>query len=241
MNLSGVKHISADTRARYGLEADCREITLPLSNEILHLHAGNLARQVRAHVESSNAKICIWEYKEDSGATEFHEVAVNPTRSVKVDDWQLHVDRGFMRDAEQLRGEALPAETGGVLLGIVDQHDKTITLVKACAAPPNSTGTEMEFERAGYDPNDFMKDCSDRTAGIVTYVGEWHSHPPGVLPVPSDADSHQHAVVNEALLQEGRPALMMIVSDDLVGFYLEEGGIVTSIDDEDFLPFKKAS
>src|SRR5690606_34492760 len=46
----------------------CRDVTLPLSNEMLHIHAGNLARQLRKAIAHDNARICIWEYQDESGS-----------------------------------------------------------------------------------------------------------------------------------------------------------------------------
>lgn len=224
----GEKHLGGHSG---GLKASggCRETTLELSSEVLHLHAGNLARQLRKHIESDDAKICIWEYQEENGSTVIHEVEVYQSTSITVGDWEVIFDDSIVRSAKKQRVGALPAETGGILLGIVDQKDQTITLVKSCEPPSNSEGSQMEFRRAAYETEEFMQNCLDRTADVITYVGEWHSHPEGVSPLPSVSDINQHAFVHDSLIKEGRPALMMIVSENQLGLYIGETGSVITI------------
>lgn len=211
---------------KYSIGAGCREVTVALSNEVIHIHGGNLARQLRAKIASPEANICIWEYHDVNGATVCHDVVVNQTHSSTVGSWEVIWDDGFLNEAKVLRSSSLPSETGGVLLGIVDQCDATITLVKACPSPPGSEEDAANYTRAGYETDAFMKDCLDRTAGIVSYVGEWHSHPDGVAPLPSKCDEEQYAFIHAALSHEGQPALMMIVSEDSIGFYIDGGGTV---------------
>lgn len=228
----GERHLGGHL-GKFWVGGGCREVTLSLSNEILHLHAGNLARQIRNHFASADAKICIWEYQEDEGSVLSHDTPVYSSRTVPIGDWEVVLDECLLRDAENLRANALPAETGGVLLGIVDQKDRTITLVKVCESPANSDGSEVEFTRAGYESSDFIQNCLERTAGIVTYVGEWHSHPKGVPPLPSESDFNQYAFVHDSLAQEGQPAVMMIVSENVLGLYLCGMGAVISTNQDE--------
>ena len=46
----------------------CRDVTLSMSNELIHLHAAILARQVRKASESQDAKVCVWNCDDNSGA-----------------------------------------------------------------------------------------------------------------------------------------------------------------------------
>lgn len=214
---------------KYSIGGGCREVTVALSNEILHLHSGNLARQLRIKAASSEAKICIWEYQGETGSTICHDIPVHKPYSVKVGDWEIVYDEGFLIEAENLRAAALPSETGGVLLGIVDQVDLTITLVRGVPSPSGSEENAFDYTRAGYNSDEFMKDCWNRTAEIVTYVGEWHSHPVKVPPLPSESDFNQHAFVNASLSQEGQVAVMMIISDDSIGFYINDTGTILKL------------
>lgn len=207
--------------------AGCRELTVTISDELIHLHAATLSRQIRQSLGDNAAKICVWEYQEN-GAITCHNVPVLPSNSVAVGPWKVIWDGDFIESIKGYRTEFLPSETGGILFGIVDQKDFTITLVKAHSAPENSESTPASFERAAYTSTAILDDCKEKTAGIVTYVGEWHSHPDGCSAAPSKSDVGQLIFLSASLQAEGSPALMVIVSDTSIGFYVEQyGGILT--------------
>ncbi len=84
-----------------------------------------------------------------------------------------------------MRKQRLPNETGGILLGYLDQKTKSINLVDALPAPVDSTESSSEFLRGTNGLQCVLDECQSRTANIVGYVGEWHSHPPGISTNPS--------------------------------------------------------
>lgn len=221
----GADHLSGHN-GRYWVGAGCREVTLAISNELVHLHAATLSRQIRKSTYQPTARICIWEYHDETGGMTPRELAVFPTLSTHINDWEIIWDDGFIEEAKNYRSEALPNETGGILFGIIDQKDATITLVKAYSAPESSESTPSSFRRAAYESTDLLDECHKRTAGVVTYVGEWHSHPPSCGALPSQDDVGQLNFLTGSLQVEGMPALMMIIADSSVGFYLEKKGVL---------------
>ncbi|CAA0121066.1 Uncharacterised protein [Halioglobus japonicus] len=200
--------------------AGCRQVTLALSNELIRLYAAILSRQVRKAAANDSAKIAVWNHQDESGGVSPFEIQVHPSHRVEIGGWEVHWDDGFLRDPIAYRDSALPNETGGILFGIIDQKDRTITLVQACSAPSNSEATPVSFSRAAYESTDLLDECHRRTAGVGTYVGEWHSHPKGCSALPSQDDIGQLVYLSESLQIEGMPALMMIVAENAVGFYL---------------------
>ncbi|WP_018624895.1 Mov34/MPN/PAD-1 family protein [Kangiella aquimarina] len=219
----GESHLSGHL-GKLWLGAGCREATVTISDELIHLHAAILSRQIRKNFSKGTAKICVWDYQEDSGGITPHDIVVFPAKSKVISGWKVCWDDGFIMEANRFRDESLPNETGGVLLGIVDQKDKTITLVKACNAPEESISTPTSFERGEYKSKQLLTNCLERTGGIVTYVGEWHSHPKGCLPQQSQADIHQLDFVTTALKEDGLPALMLIISDTSFAYYIDGDG-----------------
>lgn len=225
----GANHLTGHI-GRQWVGAGCREVTVPMSDELVHLHAATLSRQIRKRYCQPEAIIRIWDYQDDSGAISSHEIRVFPAQSVCLNDWEIKWDDGFLEDAKKFRSEELPNETGGILFGIVDQKDETITLVKACCAPENSESTPSSFRRGAYDSTDILGECRERTAGVVRYVGEWHSHPQSCGALPSQDDVRQHDFLKCSLQIEGMPALMMIVAESSVGFYLDNQRVVLELD-----------
>ena len=221
----GDRHLSGHL-GKLWVGAGCREVTIALSNELIHLHAAILSRQIRKSSALPTARICIWDCQDDVGGVDSHDVKVFSTQSTTISGWEVSWDNGFLGEAKKHREEALPNETGGLLFGIIDQKDKTITLVKACRAPDNSVSTPTSFERGAYKSTKILDDCHERTGGIVTYVGEWHSHPIGCAALPSQDDVGQLHFLTSALQIDGIPALMLIISDSSFGLYIEGEGMI---------------
>ena len=65
-----------------------------------------------------------------------------------------------------------------------------------------------------------LKKVHGLTAGIVDYVGDWHSHPNGCSVQPSTDDRVLFATLISRMQVEGLPAVMLIVSDKDLGIYV---------------------
>lgn len=215
---------------RYWVGAGCREMTLSMSDELVHLHAAILARQLRKSILKDEAQIAVYDYQEDTGGVVPCHIPVFTTKSTQIAGWEVTWDNGFIESASKYRDEFMPNETGGILFGIIDQKDKTISLVKACSAPDGSDSTPSSFERGAYSSTDILDEINERTAGIVTYVGEWHSHPPSYGALPSQDDVGQLKFITSELQTEGSPALMMIIAESQVGFYLKPEGVILNLE-----------
>jgi hypothetical protein len=59
-----------------------------------------------------------------------------------------------------------------------------------------------------------VSEASRRTAGIVNYIGEWHSHPPGHSASPSKDDLIQLVHLALGMADDGLPGVQLIVGED---------------------------
>ncbi|HCF0599186.1 TPA: Mov34/MPN/PAD-1 family protein, partial [Pseudomonas aeruginosa] len=65
-----------------------------------------------------------------------------------------------------------------------------------------------------------LKEVHRRTANVVDYVGEWHSHPQGCSANASTDDQKLLASLSNLMSGEGLPALMLIMADKEVSLHL---------------------
>lgn len=86
-----------------------------------------------------------------------------------------------------------PWEVGGWLLGFADGDELVVTH----ATPPGAPGSPLHVRISGRGHRPHFDRLWDETGGVVTYLGDWHSHPGGPA-APSDRD---------------RRAVQMIASD----------------------------
>ena len=69
-----------------------------------------------------------------------------------------------------------------------------------------------------------LKSVEQRTAQNLTYVGEWHTHPPGYTSRPSHDDRTLLRWIEDVLVFLDVPPLMMIAGRDGLRLLLGESG-----------------
>ena len=189
----------------------CRDVSVIMSNEAIQLHATTLARQVRLLRDQLAARIRVWSADCETGAVEAHEVFVHDTLRTQCGEWEIIWDTGIKRKLCERRNTHLPNETGGIILGYIDQKLKLIYIVDVLKAPPDSKADQTGFTRGFEDLEAVLKEVARRTANIVSYIGEWHSHPAFTSPYPSTVDRTLIEELARTLALDGQPALMVIV------------------------------
>lgn len=193
--------------------AGCRDVSVVLSNEAVLLHAAMLARQVRLRRDQTESCMRVWNSDPGTGAIVAQEIPVYETVRMTRAAWQVIWDIGIQEKLRATRKARLPNETGGVVLGYIDQKLKTIYVVDVLPAPPDSDADPTGFTRGVDGLEASLQEVARRTANIVGYIGEWHSHPPSVSAKPSQTDRCLIKKLSEILAQDGLPALMLIVGE----------------------------
>lgn len=194
--------------------AGCRDLSAVISHELITLHGATLARHIRLAFESEQPSVKVWRCDAESGGLSTEIVVLHQVLSERLHGLRIVWNEGIRQRVRQLRAEQLPNETGGVLLGYFDLPNASVYLVDVLPAPADSQGDPSGFTRGIDGLSAAVKQVSERTGGIVDYVGEWHSHPPGSGARPSTADMYQMASLASALHRDGLPALMLIVGED---------------------------
>jgi integrative and conjugative element protein (TIGR02256 family) len=217
----GVDHLSSKLRPiRTG--ASCRDASIALPYSRVTAHASVLAEQIMRWSKDATARACVWEREEESGAVTARNIPIFAERTIQCGDFFASIDTGLEARLQSLRTQSLPNETGGVLLGYFDLNVNAIVIVDATSAPTDSVGTPSSFKRGTKELSDLISDASKKTAGIVGYVGEWHSHPAGVDARPSALDLNQLAELSRHMHDDGLPVLQLIVAEEQIEITLGE-------------------
>ena len=193
--------------------ASCRDISYVLPYARIQGHASTLAEQLPVAVQDEAARIRVWQRDPATGSVALHNVPVQAERSIPFGRFQLFMDDEVELSLRELRRKTLPNETGGVLLGYFDLNIQAVVIVTALPAPPDSKGSPGGFERGTEGLRERIAEVARRTAGIVGYIGEWHSHPRGHSAQPSSDDLTQLGHLAEQMANEGLPAIQLIVGE----------------------------
>jgi integrative and conjugative element protein (TIGR02256 family) len=208
----GAKHLHGNL-GTYWSGASCRDISVAIPYSRIAVHASTLAEQVQLRAQSEAALIRVWDRDPETGSVSVHDVKPVAEHFLGFGELTVFYDEGLVAQVKQLRLAALPNETGGVLLGYHDFNVGAIVLVDALPAPSDSCASPGSFERGTEGLTKAVQAASTRTAGIVGYVGEWHSHPPAHSATPSRDDLIQLTELSLGMHGDGLPALQLIVGE----------------------------
>ncbi|MDY0953712.1 ThiF family adenylyltransferase [Stenotrophomonas rhizophila] len=198
-------------RGAFWSGASCRDISMVLPYSSVMIHACQFAESIPVHIANPQAAALIWQ-RDLSGQTEAIEIPLSDRRIHQAaNGLSIYMDEGLHEHLHALRGNSLPNETGGILLGYHDFTQNLLVVVDALPAPADSKGTPASFERGVAGMPEAVAEAQNRTAGIVGYVGEWHSHPDGCPPEPSRADLVQLVELAMGMHEEGLPVIQVIV------------------------------
>jgi integrative and conjugative element protein (TIGR02256 family) len=214
----GHDHLSGQI-SNFWSGAGCRDISVVMPYSRIMGHSCTLAEQIQAITMQEDAIIRIWQREPANGSVAVYNIPTMPERCIPFDDLDLFIDAGAEKDLRDMRKKGLPNETGGVLLGYYDFNIKAVLIVAALSAPIGSKSTPVSFERGIDGLAEAVKEASKRTAGVVGYIGEWHSHPPGCSTSPSDDDLRQLSYLTEKMAEDGLPAFSLIVGERDIQIY----------------------
>jgi integrative and conjugative element protein (TIGR02256 family) len=209
-------HLGSATQFRYS--GACRALSNRIPASSVAVLAGILSAATAVASTNNNALVHIWRIGDDGGIGRI-DVPAAVKRSF-VGDWTIALPATLIDDLRIRRGDALPAETGGSLVGIIDYAAKYVGVVHALSTPPDSIGTRAGFVRGTRGLQRLIEAAQARSGGQVRYIGEWHSHPPGASAAPSQTDIEQIQQLSLILKLDGLPALSLIVSESGVGMLL---------------------
>ena len=114
----------------------------------------------------------------------------------------------------KFRNDKLPNETGGILIGAIDNFYRKIYVTNTILAPEDSIEKPTLFIRGIKGVREKLVLIQKTTNNNLNYLGEWHSHPKNCGLGMSGDDKVQFAeLMNEAKLN-GQPAMMSIFGDD---------------------------
>jgi integrative and conjugative element protein (TIGR02256 family) len=229
--LEEVKSTRDDRVGSGGLEdiqigLSCSSATMRLADEVVSFHAAAATRRLRPYLakdgpsrhEGAVYRSFLGENGDSRAATQIFA----PTVVLGADaGWQIRIAAGAAQKMSELMRRHSPSETGGILVGRLAATRKTVCVTRLVPAPPDSRGTPWVFTRGTEKLPEALDLIHRRTGGLLTYVGEWHTHPMGGSDL-SDTDKHAVISLRSILDHVGLPTLVTIVTPDEIRPHLFE-------------------
>ena len=196
----------------------CRATTNKIPSSSAQLLSGLIARAISLTVEKPDAALKIWQLADDGSVS-----CSNPqidTEKCELGGWCVVFPASLREELIAERKSMLPNETGGALLGMVDQEKKRIDVIHGLQQPDDSKGTQLGFTRGTRRLRKVVGEMIERSGNQIRYIGEWHSHPEGSRAFPSGTDLNQIGELTLILDQDEVPALSLIVAEGEISFIL---------------------
>jgi integrative and conjugative element protein (TIGR02256 family) len=201
----------------------CRSTSNRLSSSDAALLSAAATNSIKVALSDPAASIVIGTLAPDGSLHNSRFEVAAKSIKIEIDGWIIRLAGNVEARLRSSRGKALPNETGGVLLGIVDHKRKRIEIALTLAPSTDSTFSPAEFTRGIQNLRESIDRVSDRVMHQLTYVGEWHSHPKGASATPSTIDHVQLNELANDLISEGRPGVMVIVGEHETRIFSQEG------------------
>jgi len=203
-------HLSISGRPiRYG--QSCRDLTSRIPQDIVTLHAALSGGAFKKALSQPTAFGGIWTIESNSQQIAFISIPISPLVKIGDQDWRIRTDQAFITKLSNLRKDKLPNETGGIILGTHDMKRRIVYLIDTIPSPPDSEEWPTVYIRGCKGLAAEVHRIETQTAGNVTYIGEWHSHPDGSSVRPSQDDLKAFNWLRSHMSSVGLPPLMMII------------------------------
>lgn len=194
----------------------CHSMTMIMHNADAALLAAGIGKKLLQYYANAPAASGEWWFgrHDDSGlGTRWQSQTLSTTEVLARADrdqnnWEVRILSPVM---DKMRAEASRwgrLEAGGTLYGIVNALARCITVTRAEEPPDDSVREESRFIHGTRGLRQRVRYIEQRSKGLISMLGTWHSHPMGGGPSRMDRDT----AAQFAELRIAGPFLMLIQS-----------------------------
>jgi len=188
---------SSQEMRREEIGLGCGSHTMVIPDARISLFAGGIAERARQILEVENGtpqqgELWIGMLDENGLGISWKLLKMDQTTFLRVkvgNLWEVRI----LAEAVNLIAEEAKAwgeiETGGVLIGGISLSNRCFIISRVLEAPRDSTRSQISFVLGVEGLKKKVQEIYDKSAGTLTYVGTWHSHPKGGEASSIDKDS----------------------------------------------------
>lgn len=213
------QHLAIDNKyARYG--RSCGDFSSTIPHDFVSLHSAIASRMLRSIAKKPEAFVGIWKIDSQNMSVTSHQIEAdlpvipNISNIYRAEDWIIYTYPKLLTRIYALREAKLPCETGGILIGSYDFQRKIIYAVDTVPSPADSVEKLSSYIRGSSGLKDKIVAIGKKTAGMLEYIGEWHSHPDDYNPSPSECDRRLFEHMRSEMQINCLPTLMLIAGSE---------------------------
>ncbi|MEM8971406.1 MAG: ThiF family adenylyltransferase [Pseudomonadota bacterium] len=200
----------------------CRSPSVRISQTFMGMFAAIAGEFIAADQLQEGGTINIWSSEGQIDKVTKQSWSGEAFKECTIGSWSVAIRDEVLSDIKSQRASAGELETGGILVGCWDLSENKLYIVGHFDAPPDSVHEPTGFIRGSVGVFHSIEHVENVTATNLTYIGEWHTHPPGDSSSPSSDDAKLLRWIEKAVSWNGVPAVMMIAAEDGVRVIIED-------------------
>jgi integrative and conjugative element protein (TIGR02256 family) len=215
MKQPALHDIYNDGPEKYQYSGSCRDSSVVLANDVFLMYSSIISGFIKEYTNSTEPIIRLWKKASPFSQLDMIQMPVFSVQSSNIKDWEIRVNTDVITQMHFQRDHRLPNETGGVLLGKIDNDEQVIYVSAILISPPDSIEWPTSYIRGIEGLPTKIEHLMHVTNNELSYIGEWHSHPAGRGSKPSGDDIKALDWLANEMNNIGYPGLMAIIGDEI--------------------------
>lgn len=205
----------------------CHSKSMRLGDDIISTHAGIAASIIKSALakDLNNTIYLSYVNIEYDGQVFTEKYSVPYFFSCKCsnnDEWQIRIPGSLLKKIQREAKIAGKKEVGGYLMGNIDVKHKTVyVLYQFKPDDSKQRSSKLKLGTKGWR-EEYLK-VKERSAGMLDYIGDWHSHPSGSLEMSTTDILTNYAIKTEEIPSDY--GLCIITNSSTTVAYLLAPGI----------------
>ena len=202
----------------------CSSYTLKLSDDVISLHSAIFSTKIRRLISNDNATgELLLNYfdpnQEENNYTKSFLIHPFIIKQSACGNWTIKLYKPLYDLIMRELFKYCPKETGGILIGHINIQKRVIYAIDSFT-PEDSMRNPYAFSRGVHDVPLNLKKYTEKSGGLINYVGEWHTHPKMGLS-KSKKDQETFDLIFNSLNKIGLPTHIAIFNETDFISYVE--------------------
>jgi len=175
-----------NTHATYeSIGQGCGSFTTVSSDATISISSAGMANLVQNKIDngfSDNGEFLLGIMDDNSlgmswKSTTIHPLSVRHIKGIQSEDWEIRIFQNVLDEIKIESEKWNELETGGILIGHISIPTQTIVIIGQIEAPEDSERGKCKFYSGIKGLSERLKLIEKSSAGMITQLGTWHSHP----------------------------------------------------------------
>jgi integrative and conjugative element protein (TIGR02256 family) len=175
-----------DTHATYqSIGQGCGSFTTVSSDATISISSAGMSNLIQSKINNAfsvNGEFLLGIMDEDNLGMSWETTIIEPLnikyiKGSQGEDWEIRIFQNVLDEIKIESEKWNDLETGGILIGHISIPTQTMVITGQIEAPEDSERGKTKFNSGIKGLSEKLKSIEKSSAGMITQLGTWHSHP----------------------------------------------------------------